>query len=439
MQRVEEAVAATPGRRAGEPLRRHCRAAAAGGRATAVETGRGGTAALQKCVDLLAALAPEDRAGGVQQPPARARAAATARPASPPGSGPARRCRRPGAASARRGGGARCPRRCRARPAGSRRTAGRPTSAPVARASPALQLGLQLQPGQRLLHARQAHRVAVQRQHVEVGELQQVGRLAAGRGAGVEHARAGRQAGPTQQAARRAGRRRPAPRPRLRRSRAAASPARLRRARPPGRRAPGRRRRSPPARARQPLHVGGAGAAARVDAQAHRRVLVARRQQRLPLRRPVVADALDPPQRMVEGADRLVARRLDERVALAHEAAQHGVDEAGAPPACAGAPPRRPGRPACGPDTAARRRATAARAPSAAAPRPPAAAPARRRSARTSVAPPSQRRTRKASAWVPAAHRRARGQHVGERAAAAHRLHGVGRQVGRPKNRPSTR
>ena len=41
------------------------------------------------------------------------------------------------------------------------------------------------------MHALQPLRVGVERQQVEVGQLEQVRGLAAGRGAGVEHARAG--------------------------------------------------------------------------------------------------------------------------------------------------------------------------------------------------------------------------------------------------------
>ena len=52
----------------------------------------------------------------------------------------------------------------------------------------------------------------------------------------------------------------------------------------------------------QPLHIVGAAAAAAVDAQRHRRVLVGGRQQRLPVLRPVALQPLDPPQRVVPGA-----------------------------------------------------------------------------------------------------------------------------------------
>jgi hypothetical protein len=91
-----------------------------------------------------------------------------------------------GAASARRGGGARCPRRCRARPAGWRRTGGRPTRRPVGRHRRP-HLGRAAQPLQVLVDALAAARVDVQRQQVHVGALQQVGGFAAGRGTGVEH------------------------------------------------------------------------------------------------------------------------------------------------------------------------------------------------------------------------------------------------------------
>jgi hypothetical protein len=303
-----------------------------------------------------AALGLEDRAGGVQQPPARAPAAATARAAFRPGRGPARPRRRAGAASARRGGGARCRWRCRGRPAGWRRRAGRPTSRAGRVRRPALERGAQLQAVQRVLHARQAHGVAVQRQQVQVGQFQQVGVLPPG-AAQASSTRAP-SAGAVRRAAaaRRAGRRRPAPRPRLRQSRAVAAPGRAGPAPPPGRPGPGR----PAAWRRealggQPLHVGRAGAAAGVHAQRHRRALVGGGQQGLPGLRPVVLDALYPPQRVVVGAQRRACTACtSQRVALTQEAAQHGVDEAAAagmrrwarsrpgPPACA----RRRGRPA---------------------------------------------------------------------------------------------
>ena len=60
-------------------------------------------------------------------------------------------------------------------------------------ASAARVCGAQAEAGERLVDARQARRVAVEREQVEVGELEQVRGLAAGRGAGVEHARAGRE------------------------------------------------------------------------------------------------------------------------------------------------------------------------------------------------------------------------------------------------------
>ena len=51
---------------------------------------------------------------------------------------------------------------------------------------------------------------------------------------------------------------------------------------------------------------------------------------RLPAIGPVGAQAVEPPARMVEARQRVGQRRGDDRLALAHEAAQHGVDEAGA-------------------------------------------------------------------------------------------------------------
>jgi hypothetical protein len=77
----------------------------------------------------------------------------------------------------------------------------------------------------------------------------------------------------------------------------------------------------------QALHVGGAGAAPGIDAQRHRRAFIGGLQQGLPLARPVMAQALDPPGGVVPGADRRLLDGGDQRRALAHEAAQHGIDE----------------------------------------------------------------------------------------------------------------
>ena len=190
-QGVEEAVG-RGGRQGRTAAFRHCRAAAAGARAMAgSRRERRRRLALQKSVDLVLALGLEHRAGAVQQPAAR-REQRPERVEQPGlGRAPARRCRWRGAASARRDGGARCPRRCTARRAGSRRTAGRPTRPPGAPASAASGRALQAEAGERVVargpgapgrgRAPAASRSA---------QLEQVRRLAARRGAGVEHARA---------------------------------------------------------------------------------------------------------------------------------------------------------------------------------------------------------------------------------------------------------
>ena len=79
----------------------------------------------------------------------------------------------------------------------------------------------------------------------------------------------------------------------------------------------------------QPLHVGGGVAAAGIHAQCHRRMAVGFVQQGLPMRRPVVLESLDPPQRVIESADRLAPGGRDQCLALANEAPQHGIDERG--------------------------------------------------------------------------------------------------------------
>ena len=245
-----------------------------------LKQGRAGALALQKSVDLLPALGRKDRAGDVEQPPA-------GRQQRPQGiehlglhAGQRVRCRRRGAASARRGGGARCPRRCTAHRAGWHRTAGRPTSGRGCRASPAFSVAASCRRVERVLHARQAQRVAVQRQQVEVGQLQQMRGLAAGGGAGIEHARAAAAApapssssGAARCAAASCTETSPSAKPGScgtgqgcgqHHGLAAAAVEQLRRA----------------AQCRQALHVAGTGAAAGVDAQRHRRMFVGRVQQR---------------------------------------------------------------------------------------------------------------------------------------------------------------
>jgi hypothetical protein len=79
---------------------------------------------------------------------------------------------------------------------------------------------------------------------------------------------------------------------------------------------------------RQPAHIDRARAAPGIHAQGHRRVAVGLLQQDLPVGRPVVLEALDPPQGVVEGADGLTFGGSHQSRALTNEAPQHGIDEA---------------------------------------------------------------------------------------------------------------
>ena len=211
----------------------------------------------------------------------------------------------------------------------------------VWRASAALELGAQAQAQQVLLHALQALAVGVEGQQVELLQLQQMGGLAARGGTGVQHAGAGRRAWASQCAA----------------NWAAASCTETSPAAKPGRSCTGWGRSStmacgtsgPTRRAAMPMgqrvEVGAGAGAAGVDAQHHGRRAVVGGEDVLPLGRPVALDGFEPPQRVVEGAERVAPGGGAQRLALPQEASQHGIDEA-----CeTGARWRlaRPGRPGC--------------------------------------------------------------------------------------------
>jgi hypothetical protein len=163
-----------------------------------VQMGIRGTAALQKCVDLVLALRLEHRAGRVQQPAAGLEGG----PQRVQQLGLDARQRRDvlGAAQPADVGVAAHDARGAARGVQQDGVEGLAVP-PVGRAAAVARAGAaaQAQAREGVVHAQQALRVGVERQHVEVGQLQQVGRLAAGGGAGVQHARAGGQAGVDQQ------------------------------------------------------------------------------------------------------------------------------------------------------------------------------------------------------------------------------------------------
>ena len=142
-----------------------------------------------KRLHLLLALGPENRAGAVDQPPAGLEQRPQGCRADGPGCRPAGQYRSAGAASARRGGAARCPRRCRARPAGWRRYS-RPSHQSAGwPASPTTMCACRPRRCRFCAMRSQRRGVDVQRGHVAVGQLQQVRGLAAGRGAGVQDVR----------------------------------------------------------------------------------------------------------------------------------------------------------------------------------------------------------------------------------------------------------
>ena len=211
----------------------------------------------------------------------------------------------------------------------------------------------------------------------------------------------------------------------------AASPSRM----------PGSASAAPAARIGQPRQIVVDAAVRAVDAQRHRRAPVVGGQDAPPLLRPVGAQPFDPPRADGCGArpDRS-ASAASSAVALAQEAAQHRIDEAGA----AGAPLR--GRlhrlvdqrvrrvdGCAGASIAVGRGAARRPAAAAATPAPSAAGIDRRRRglrrqpARSAVAVPSRRSTSKLSAWVPG--RAAAGQRASASLsdlAGAHGLHRVG-------------
>jgi len=69
--------------------------------------------------------------------------------------------------------------------------------------------------------------------------------------------------------------------------------------------------------------------ALQVHAQIHRRRLLRRRQNRLPVPRVIALQALDPPARVVPARHRVLQGRGHQRRAFAQKAAQAGVDEGG--------------------------------------------------------------------------------------------------------------
>ena len=190
-----------PSARAGEPGGGGVSSLSASGSSCPGEggsaTGPASPCSLQKSVDLSLALGLEHRAGGVEQPTAGREQRPEGVEQARLGRRQRRQVARRGAASGRRDGGGRCPRRCTARRAGSRRRRGRPTSSVGVAGVGDTGLGAQAEPGERLVDARQPAGVAVDGEEVEIGELEQVRGLAAGRGAGVEDAarRARRAAG----------------------------------------------------------------------------------------------------------------------------------------------------------------------------------------------------------------------------------------------------
>ena len=160
-------------------------------------------------------------------------------------------------------------------------------------------------------------------------KLQQMGRLAARRRAGIENrAAAHRWRGAHARratAARPVARQRPAPTSRLRRSPAVAAPAGRG---PAAAGSPDRRRPAGPRLRAQLDRYCDAAASLRVDAQGHGRLRVVGREHALPLARVVPLEPLDPPARVVPLRDRLALGGRNELVALAQETAQAGIDEA---------------------------------------------------------------------------------------------------------------
>ena len=197
----------------------HCRQRQQVARRTRVEPHRGGRGVAKTRRSALLPFGRKTEQVAYSSRPPGLPAAATAPPASRPGGG--QRATSSGWRSQRTSGWRRT--MPEAVQGASSRMASKVSAVPPGgrmRASPAASFGLQLQAVQvLLLHALQAHR-SLSSASESSRPAPAGGGLAAGGGAGVEHARrpAGRPA-PTSSRAR-AGRRRPAPRPRPRRSRA---------------------------------------------------------------------------------------------------------------------------------------------------------------------------------------------------------------------------
>ena len=187
-----------------------------------------------------------------------------------------------------------------------------------------LRARLQVQARQRVVHAREALRIAVEGEHVQVGELQEVRGLAAGGGAGVQHARARRQAGAHQQVAGALGG------GVLHRDGAVGEAGQaVDRHRGGEHDGLGVGELAGQAGGLELLQVLRTGELANVHAQAHRRAHLGGGGDGLPSVRPVGAQAVDPPLRMIPLAGGLFVGGGHQRGALADEAAQHGVEERG--------------------------------------------------------------------------------------------------------------
>ena len=192
----------------------------------------------------------------------------------------------------------------------------------------------QVQTGQCVPNPIQAADVAVEREQVQISQFQQLRSLAAGRSAGVQHARACRQ-GPRLLGHAQQQRYGLLGRQVLHRDVAISESGQIQnRARLAQHQRLGadqevcRLRRSMAQRS-QALRISRRAGTSCVDPQRHRRVTVGSGQQRLPMGGPVLPQPLYPPQWMVVQRRRRALRLGHQRAALAQKPPQHRVDEIG--------------------------------------------------------------------------------------------------------------
>ena len=185
---------------------------------------------------------------------------------------------------------------------------------------------MQAQAGQRVLHFLQAVGITVQRQQVQIGQLQQVGGFAARCGTGVQHP--GTRWQWQQQGRCTLGRHILHRHVTVGKARQLVYRTRLVQHHGLGQLRVVQRAGGQPHRC-QALHIGRRAAAPGIDPQHHRRAPVGRRQQGRPMRRPIALQTLDPPGRVVVQRHRLALYRADQGGPLAQKAPQHRVDKIG--------------------------------------------------------------------------------------------------------------